>query len=121
MLGIGCPLYKDRNNPQNYQLWYRLQGIKKFKKEKLPAGLIYAPCDNRTTASSSGKSEYTFWANGGMSWVVPYLAGVITLAYQANPNVEPDQMLRYLEETGTPFNRGWIINPKGLIEKLKQI
>lgn len=121
MLGIGCPLYKDRNNPQNYQLWYRLQRIRKFKKEKLPPGLIYVPCDNRTTASSSGKSGYTFWANGGMSWVVPYLAGVITLAYQVNPNVQPDQMLRYLEDTGIPFNRGWIINPKGLIEKLQKI
>lgn len=116
MQGINCPLDKDRNRPENYEIWYAIQRNKKFTKEQLPAGLIYIPCDNRTTASSAGKGEYTFWANGGMSWAVPYLAGVITLAYQVNPDVQPGQMLEYVKETGTPFNRGWIINPKGLVE-----
>jgi hypothetical protein len=116
MTGIRCPLDKDRNRPENYEICYGFRANKKFKKEQLPAGMIYIPCDNRTTASAEGKAEYTFWASGGMSWAVPYLAGVITLAYQVNPNIKPDQMLKYVKETGTPFNKGWIINPRGLVE-----
>ncbi|MCU0288375.1 MAG: S8 family peptidase, partial [Acidobacteria bacterium] len=43
--GIGCPLYKDRNNPLNYRLQYFFQGYEK----DMPSGSLYVPCDYRTT------------------------------------------------------------------------
>lgn len=113
--GINCPLYKDRDNPANYTIMHDFQGYE----DKLPDGMLYVPCESRTTASERGEKEYTYWGNGGLSWAVPYLAGVIAMGYQVNPNLESDDMYRYLRETGTPFNRGWIINPKKFIDKIK--
>jgi hypothetical protein len=115
--GINCPLYKDRNNPANYNIMYYFQGYEK----ELPGGAIYVPCDNRTTASERGEKEYSFWGDGGYSWAVPYLAGVIALGYQVNPDLETDEVFQYIRDTGTPFNRGWIINPKKFIEKIKKV
>jgi hypothetical protein len=115
--GLKCPLYKDRNNPENYDIMYHFEGYEK----KLSSGMIYVPCDNRTTASERGTKEYSFWGGSGLSWAVPYLAGVITLGYQVNPNLQPDEIFQYIRETGTPFNRGWIINPKEFIKKVRAV
>jgi hypothetical protein len=115
--GVNCPLYKDRNNPANYNIMYDFHGYEK----ELPGSMIYVPSDNRTTASEQGGKEYSFWGNGGLSWAVPYLAGVIALGYQVNPDLETDEVFKYIRETGTPFNRGWIINPKKFIEKIKNL
>ncbi len=115
--GINCPLYKYRNNPANYKIMYYFQGYEK----ELPGGMIYVPSDNRTTASEQDEKEYSFWGNGGLSWAIPYLAGVIALGYQVNPDLETDEVFQYIRDTGTPFNRGWIINPKKFIEKIKNL
>lgn len=114
--GIGCPLYKDRNNPLDYRLQHYFQGYEK----DMPSDILYVPCDFRTTASERGEKEYTFYGEGGISWAVPYLAGVIALGYQVNPSLKTDDIFKYLRETGTPFNRGWIVNPQEFIRKVKQ-
>jgi hypothetical protein len=116
MRGIGCPLYKDRNNPLDYRLQYYFQGCEK----DMPSDVLYIPCDNRTTASERGEKEYTFYGEGGLSWAVPYLAGVIALGYQVDPNLKTEVIFNYLRATGTPYNRGWIINPQKFIQAVKQ-
>ena len=98
--GLNCPLYKDRDDLANYTIMHDFHGYE----NELPDGMLYVPCDSRTTASERGEKEYTYWGNGGLSWAVPYLAGVIAMGYQVNPNLESDDMYRYLRETGTPFN-----------------
>lgn len=113
----GCPLNKDRNNPANYYSAWKGN----FK------GMIYVPVDNRAYASGYGENinkftekDYSFDGIGGNSWGAPYLSGVITLGLQVNPNLTEDMIYKYLRETGTPFNGGWIINPAKFIEKIKQ-
>lgn len=107
----GCPLNKDRNNPTNYYSAWKGN----FK------GMIYVPVDNRSYASGfGGNNDYSFDGIGGNSWGAPYLAGVITLGLQVNPNLNEDTIYKYLRETGTPFNGGWIINPAKFVAKAKQ-
>lgn len=115
LAGAGCHIHKDRGNPDNYKVWSYLRG----HEEELPDNLLYVPCDYRTVASERGPKEYTYFGSSGLSWSVPYLAGVIALGYQVNPNLQPDQILNYIRETGTPFNRGKLINPNAFIEKCK--
>lgn len=114
----GCPLNKDRNNPANYYSAWKGN----FK------GMIYVPVDNRAYASGYyGESineftekDYSFDGIGGNSWGAPYLAGVITLGLQVNPSLTEDTIYKYLRETGTPFNGGWIVNPAKFVAKAKQ-
>lgn len=111
--GAGCSLYKDRDNPDNYDICY-------FARNLSPTDVIYVPIDNRTTADFQGINDYTFWSSGGLSWGAPYLAGVIALGYQVNPNLKEFDIYKYLRETGTSFNGGYIINPKAFIEKINE-
>ncbi len=113
--GVGCSIYQDRDNPENYVLW---NVFTKYK-DKLPSGMIYAPCEYRTGGSRRGIREYTYFGHGGLSWAVPYLAGVIALGYQVNPYLKTGEIFQYIRETGTPFNRGWLINPRAFIKKVK--
>lgn len=107
---IGCPLNKDRNNPSNYYMC--------FKKNK--PGTILVPVDNRSYASGfGGKSDYCFDGIGGNSWGAPYLAGVIALALQVNPELNEEILFRFLRETATPLNDGLVINPVEFIKKIK--
>lgn len=59
-----------------------------------------------------------FWRNGGLSGGAPYIAGVIALGLQVNTNVSPALIRECLYSTGTPFKRGWIINPAAFLEKV---
>jgi len=115
--GIGCKLYEDRDNPKNYDLCY-FANNKSFRK---PINSKYVPIDNRTTADYTGENDYAFWADGGLSWGAPYLAGVIALGFQVNPNLEEKEIYQYLRETGTPFNGGFIVNPKAFIKKVNEL
>lgn len=114
--GVGCSLYKDRNNPENYDICYFARSYADLESKKY----LYVPIDNRTVASYVGEKEYTFGAQGGLSWGAPYLAGVIALGYQIDPNLKSKDIYKYLRETGTTFNGGCIINPKAFIEKVKE-
>lgn len=115
--GIGCKLYEDRDNSENYDICYFAKNRSFLKSENL----LYVPIDNRATADYKGENDYTFWAQGGLSWGAPYLAGVIALGLQVNPNLEQEEIYKYLRETGTPFNGGSIINPKAFIHKVSEI
>ena len=115
IFGIGCPIYENINDPKNYDICYFAQEFK----DKITKGTIYIPIDNRSTASCEGEEDYVFWARGGLSWGTPYLTGIIALGYQINSNLDEDTMYKYLTETGTSFNRGWIVNPEKFIKKIK--
>ncbi len=115
--GVRCPLYQDRDNPANYEICYFIQG----RESRITPGRIYVPIDNRTTASFQGEDDYVFWSRGGLSWGAPYLAGVAALGLQVNPDLNPNEVLKYLKETGTPFKKGCIVNPPKYIEQVKKI
>jgi serine protease AprX len=90
---------------------------------ELNSAQIYIPSSKRTMAEEYKKSDYgfQFTGRGGLSWTVPYLAGVLALGWQIQPDLSPDQMLELIFETAYVTNDGLkIINPPAFIERVKQ-
>lgn len=89
---------------------------------------LYVPMDSRTTASPTGTHDYVFYREGGLSWSVPYIAGLYALAYQANPDITPEIFWSTAIETSDllVFKTGEkkiyelnVVNPQKLIESIK--
>ncbi len=56
--------------------------------------------DARTTASATGPREYEFGATAGISWAIPYQAGLYALAEQVDPAIAPARFLSLERQTG---------------------
>ncbi len=93
-----------------------------FKKGRYvsPGDELLVPAGNRTTASHYGTDVYTYWKDGGMSWAVPYLAGLAVLAYQVNPEIEPQKIVELWLKTASRTDAGPIVNPIGFIEAVRE-
>jgi len=111
--GLERPLYGDPDRADQYVTSHSFGG----QEAKLPPGLLYVPMDGRSVADQAGPSDYTFWAAGGLSWTAPYVAGVIALGFQVNPELKADEVFALLKATGTPFRDGVIINPPAFVER----
>ena len=94
-----------------------------------PSERLLVPMDSRCLASPTGDTDYAFYADGGWSWSVPWLAGLYALACQINPNITPEQFWAAALKTGEtislrhdgaeiPF--GTIANPAALMEAVRQ-
>jgi hypothetical protein len=90
---------------------------------------LLVPMDSRCTSSQSGKSSYVFYSMGGLSWSIPYIAGLYALACQVKPSVTPQEFWNKALETGDEikieknnkvYKFGKIVNPVKLIETLKE-
>ena len=83
---------------------------------------IIVPSDYRTMASSwSKKGQYMYNGKGGMSWSVPYLAGLFALALQINPNLQKEEIAEIIKKSAVVNNKGLkIVNPEGIIELAKK-
>jgi subtilisin family serine protease len=83
--------------------------------------VICTPSSLRTAAEQYDKGDYSFSYSGkaGVSWSVPYLAGVIALGWQVNPDLSSEQITDYIFETAYIYNGYYrIINPVAFIEKI---
>jgi hypothetical protein len=89
------------------------------------ADTLLVPMDSRTYASSGGTDDYEFTSSGGLSWSVPWLAGMYALCLQVNPEIEYDEFVRIALETGDIISIqgrneieyfGTIINPTKLVD-----
>jgi len=78
------------------------------------------PAANRTIASHKGVQAYTYDRTGGMSWTVPYLAGLAALAWQIDSTIQPQQMVELWRQTAAKTEVGLVVNPAGLIEAVKK-
>ncbi len=85
---------------------------------------LWVPMDSRTTASYEGVDQYVFHGIGGMSWTVPYVAGVYALAVQVDPAITPARFWALavrtgrtieLKRTGMTKRLGPIVDPVRLI------
>lgn len=85
--------------------------------------------DSRCIAGPTRNEDYVFYRSGGLSWTVPYLAGLYALCCQVNPDITPEQFLAEVMATGDTIpivkdgqtnQLGTISNPERLIEKLRQ-
>lgn len=81
---------------------------------------------SRTTATE-GQSygfSYQFTGMGGLSWTVPYLAGVLAMGWQVNPDLTGEQLLDLIYVSAYEINYKtegtvMIINPRGFIDLVK--
>lgn len=82
---------------------------------------IIIPSDYRTMASNTGPEEYLYNGKGGMSWAVPYLAGLFALALQVNPNLTREEIADAINKTARMNKKGLrVVNPRGFIEAIKK-
>lgn len=83
---------------------------------------VLVPCSPRTTAEEYHKGEfaYQYCGRGGLSWSIPYYAGVLALGWQVRPELTPQQVRELLFESAYINESGFkIINPKEFIKLLK--
>ncbi len=84
---------------------------------------INVPSSCRTTAQHydyHGRDSYIYWGRGGLSWSIPYCAGVLAMGWQINPDLWGDQMVDLLFETAYVNPAGVrIINPSAFIDLLE--
>jgi subtilisin family serine protease len=76
---------------------------------------------NRTIASHKGPDVYHYERKGGLSWTVPYLAGLAALAYQVNPDIKPERIIQLWKETAFKTRSGPIVNPVRFIDEVGRI
>jgi len=82
---------------------------------------ILVPCDFRTMASNAGPGEYMYNGKGGMSWSVPYLAGLYALAFQVDPHITKEAIADLVNKTAVVNKKGLrVIDPKGFIEAVQE-
>ncbi len=85
-----------------------------------PGAALCVPAANRTLASFRGPRLYTYDRTGGMSWTVPYLAGVAALGWQVDPNIKPREMVQLWQQTAAKTAAGPVIDPAALIEAINK-
>jgi subtilisin family serine protease len=87
-----------------------------------PASIL-VPSSPRTTAEEYDKGEfaYQYYGRGGLSWAIPYCAGVLALGWQLNPDLGGEQMRELLFESAYTTRSGAkIINPKDFIHLVRR-
>lgn len=86
--------------------------------------MLLVPMDARTYASWYNTDGYEYTSSGGLSWSVPWLAGMYALCLQADDELTPAEFVRKAFETGTvrtityqgeQYELGTILNPAALV------
>ena len=78
------------------------------------------PTRNKTLASHRGINTYVYSRGLAESWTAPYIAGLAALAFQVNPDLQPETILEQLVKTATHTKAGPVVNPKGFIEAVRK-
>ena len=84
---------------------------------------IFVPSSPRTTAEDGGTDEigYQYCGIGGLSWTIPYCAGVLAMGWQVNPELTPEQMRELLFKSAfTKKNGAKFIYPKRFIKLVQR-
>lgn len=122
LMGTGRDPLGDPNDLSSYTKGYfwRDTEYNMIKEE------ILVPMDSRCVASPTGENKYVFYYSGGMSWAVPYTAGLYALCCQVNPNITPEEFNAAINKTATKIHLDdsndeyKILNPEGLINEIKR-
>jgi serine/threonine protein kinase len=88
------------------------------------SGLLLAPSSRRTNAEEPVKGQfgYQYWGQGGLSWSIPYCAGVLALGWQERPDLDAAQMRALLFKSAYKISDGsLIINPPQFIRMVKDL
>ena len=88
------------------------------------SGKLLVPSSPRTTAEQYNKAEhsYQYYGRGGLSWSIPYCAGVLALGWQVRPDLTAAQMRENLFKSALVTEGGEkIINPKEFIRAVQSV
>ena len=90
---------------------------------------VFIPTDYRITACETGESSYAYYSVGGLSWAVPYLAGVAALAKQVKPDLNMADFIPLVRKTadnvsvkdlsGKEYKTKYFVSPVRLIGELQ--
>ena len=128
LMGLGCEPYSDADKLSSYTpgSWWKDSFFKAPQKYE---NFLLVPMDQRTLASSAGDKEYMYNGDGGLSWSIPWLAGMYALCCQVKPSITPDEFVDKalatgdtitVEENGKTYQLSKVINPQKLIEALRK-
>lgn len=90
--------------------------------------LILFPIGSRTIAGCTATDSYAISHEGGLSWAVPWCAGLYALCCQVKPDLTPQEFIDAstttaitadVEHDGKTYAFGKIINPEGIIDTLQ--
>lgn len=83
---------------------------------------LMVPTSFRTVArhDEANRPSYQYLGRGGLSWSIPYVAGVLAMGWQIRPELSPEQMINLLFQSAYKNNKGVkIIDPKAFIQRIK--
>ncbi|MCJ7544250.1 MAG: hypothetical protein MUP47_06750 [Phycisphaerae bacterium] len=86
-------------------------------------GQLFVPSCPRTTAEErqKGQCKYIYWGRGGLSWTIPYCAGVLAMGWQLRPEIPPEAMRGLLFKSAYVKDRNTrIINPPEFIRAVRE-
>ncbi len=92
-------------------------------------GALLVPTDYRTTASPTDVRDYAQYATGGISWGVPYVAGLYALGVQADKKLTKEKFLLAWEQSaaempcvysGKMFRAKNFVRPALLVKKIEE-
>ena len=117
--GFIGPCYYDASDPENIASC--TPGFPGRSGRANPSKLL-VPCSPRTTAEEYTRGDFTYQycGQGGLSWSIPYCAGVLALGWQLRPDLTPKQMREMLFQSAHVTGDGAkIINPGAFIRLVK--
>jgi serine protease AprX len=62
---------------------------------------------------------YQYTGVGGLSWSIPYAAGVLALGWQVNPRLSPDRAVELLRQTAYDKEGFKVINPVAFVAAVR--
>jgi subtilisin family serine protease len=79
---------------------------------------LYVPCSPRTSAEEydEGVYSYQYTGRGGLSWTIPYAAGVTAMGWQVAPDLTAEEMRQCLFDSAYVNDDGFkFIDPPELV------
>lgn len=90
---------------------------------KAPPDLLLAPTSYRSTAESyrAGQNSWQYTGRGGLSWGIPWAAGILAMGWQVNPSLGSQRIVQLLRETAFARDDGSrIIDPAAFIAAVRK-
>ena len=118
--GFIGPSYLDANDPEDVAKCK--PGFPSMAGRMPKSDRLLVPCSPRTTAEEyvEGKCGYQYCGQGGLSWSIPYCAGVLAMGWQARPDLDAVQMKSLLFKSAYKSADGaMIINPPEFVRLVK--
>jgi hypothetical protein len=110
----------DANDPEDVAKC--ITGSRGGSGQRVPPNWILVPIAPRTTAQEyeEGQFSYQYCGKGGLSWAIPYAAGVLAMGCQIRPDLAAEQIKNLLIASAREVENGYrIIDPENFIRQVQ--